>query len=95
MGAELPDAVVAAVLLVVEAGAEELDEVLAVVVVCAEELATVFPAVGIATPILLASAAAVRANRARKSPAPAVGFEAVPGAAAGNPAPENELIEVM
>lgn len=84
---------VAVVPLLVEAGEEEPDAVLAAVGVCAQEVAPVFPAVGIETPIFPASAA-VRANRVRKSTDAAVGFEAVPVAAADNPALEGELIEV-
>ena len=60
----------------------------------AGELAAPLPVVGIATPIFLVSAAALPVNRARKSPAPAVGFEALAGVAADKPASENELIEV-
>jgi hypothetical protein len=72
---------------------EELDEPLAVESGVGE-LATAFPPVGIATPILRASPAAVRVKRSRKSTAPAVGLGAVLAAAAGNPALESELTEV-
>jgi hypothetical protein len=92
VGAEFPDAGVAAALLV-EAGADEFEEVLGAVEVGAGELATPLPVVGIATPIFLASAAALPSNKARKSPAPAVGFEVLAGGA-DEPAPESELIEV-
>jgi hypothetical protein len=86
VGAELPDVDVA--------GAEELDEVLGAVGVGAGELASPAPVVGIATPILLASAAALPSNRVRKSSAPALGLEALAGAVADKSAPENEFIEV-
>jgi hypothetical protein len=96
VGAELPDADVpeanppdppaedVAAVPLLEGGAEEPDAA----------LAPVFPAPGIETPILPASSAAVRANRLRKSADAALRFEAVPAAAADNPAPEDEVIEV-
>lgn len=93
VGAELPDPDVPDAGVVDEDGVEELDEPL-VVEAGVGELATAFPLVGIATPIFLASSAAVRVKRSRKSPAPAVGFGAVLVAAAGDPAPASELTEV-
>ncbi len=87
--------VVVAVPLLVEADVEEPDAALEAVEVGAKVLTFVFPAVGVETPILPASAAAVRANTARKSTVAATGFEAVAVAAADNPAwEEDELIEV-